>query len=89
MSFPIGDESVIIGYRKFKSKKGFDCCLISVMSLCCDRDLRYGACGYKVQDVFVPEAQHNLIVPDVVGKPVVIHYEINGGNAYVRSIEIS
>lgn len=88
MSYPKVGESVIVGYRKFKSKKGTPCCLITIMSMCTDRDIRYGANGYKVQDEFVPDAQHDIINSDVIGKNVRINYEINGGKAYVKSIDL-
>lgn len=86
MNFPKFGESIVIGYRKFTSKKGLPCCMISVMSVYSDRDVSYGAQGYKVTDEFVPSAQHELVTPDVIGKAIKIDYEINGGRAYVRSI---
>ena len=60
--------------------------MITVLSCCDARDIRYGACGYKSEDIFVPDGQHDDITDQVIGKKVLLGYNISGNRAYVNSI---
>lgn len=88
IKFPVGDECIVIGYRKFKSKNGVNCCIVGFVTAFNDRDLRFGAKGYKYQEQFVPDSYHDLFNADVIGKNIRVNYEINGERAYVKSIDI-
>lgn len=76
----------IIGYSKFQSKKGTDCCVIRVMSPAGERDNKFGHFGNIVQEIFVPDDQHNVINDKVIGKNCVINYTYYNGRGYVDNI---
>lgn len=78
----------IIGYSKFKSKKGNDCCVLRILVEATERDNQYGHFGHIVQEVFVPEAQHKEISDSVVGKNATVNYTYYNGRGYVDSIII-
>lgn len=78
----------IIGYSKFKSKKGADCCVLRVMVPCGLRDNEYGRYGHTIQEVFVPDEMHSQITEEVILREVTVDYEFYNGKAYPRSIVI-
>lgn len=86
MKFPGVDESVCIGFRSFKSKAGKNCTMITVMKQCSDRDNNFGAFGYSVQDIFVPDSYAGTVNNNCIGKLVELGYDIVGAKAYVKSV---
>lgn len=78
----------IIGYRKFKSKKGEEFCIVQASEPYSKREEQYGAYGDKVEDVFIPKDYHNLIDEFCIGKKLALTYTIQGGKAYIDSVEI-
>lgn len=81
-------EKKIVGYRKFNSKKGAPCCLVTFMSPYTDVQVKNGACGNQAEDVFIPDSFHDLFTPQVIGKNAVLFYSVVNGRAYVDSVEI-
>ena len=81
-------KKTIIGYRKFKSKKGDEFCIVQASEPYSRREEQYGACGEKVEDIFIPQDFHNLIDEFCIGKTLVLTYTIQGGKAYIESVEI-
>lgn len=67
-------EKTLVGYRKFNSKAGKACCIVSLLSSYSEGEAKYGAVGSKCEDVFLPEDCHNLIVPAVIGKTCFLAY---------------
>lgn len=60
-------ENILIGYRKFKSKKGSDCCIVNFVHDFSSFDISHGAYGQTVEEVFLPEDCHGSITPAVIG----------------------
>ena len=87
MKFPGVDEVVCIGFRAFKAKSGKPCTMITILKQCSERDNNFGAFGYTVQDIFVPDSQVSAINNACIGKRVNLSYDIMGTKAYVRSIQ--
>ena len=81
-------EKKIIGFRKFNSKAGKPCCVVTLMSPYNDAQIQKGACGNQTEDIFASEAYHNLFNTQTVGKMAEIGYSVSGGRAYVDSITI-
>lgn len=67
-------EKTLIGYRKFNSKAGKACCIVSLLSDYSQGEISYGAVGKKCEDLFLPDDCHNLIVPAVIGKTCFLKY---------------
>ena len=57
----------LIGFRKFVSKKGTNCCVVNLLCDFSSFDVQHGACGEKVEEVFLPEECHSLIDARVIG----------------------
>lgn len=82
-------SSLLIGYRKFVSKKGTSCCIVSLIDDYTDFDYSHGAVGQKVDDVFIPESCHSLIQPNCIGKYFELEYGAGiGGRPAVTGIHL-
>lgn len=79
----------VIGYSKFMSKKGTDCCVVRVLFPATDRDNQFGTFGEVVQEIFVPDAQHAEVTEKVIGKSCTVNYNYYNGRGYVDSIIFS
>lgn len=77
----------IIGYKKFSNQKG-NYCIMDVQLDYSAREKKRGSVGSRVESVFVPEDKQHLLVPECVGKQVLIDYEIVGSRAYVSDFHI-
>lgn len=81
--------ALLIGYRKFTSKKGTNCCIVSLVVDYSDFDVQHGACGQKVDEVFIPENCHGLIQPNSVGRYYELEYGAGiGGRPAVTGIHL-
>lgn len=80
------DAKKVVGYRKFNSKAGKPFCIVTVVYPFSDRDLQYGACGSKTEDIFIPEELHNIVTPQVIGKNMECTYDVVNNRAYVREV---
>lgn len=78
----------ILGYRKFNSKAGKACCIVTVTSVYTDKEIERGACGAKAEELWLPEESHNLINPQVIGKNMEVTYTVSAGKAYILSVAI-
>lgn len=79
----------IVGYRKFKSKKGTSCCIINVIGDFTAYDQEHGAVGQRCEEVFLPEDQHQFVVPGIIGKPIELQYgEGYGGTPRVIGFKV-
>lgn len=78
----------IIGYSKFKSKTGKDCCVVLNMIPCTPRDNEFGRGGNKVEEVFVPENQHSQINDKVIGHEIEVLRDFYNGRVYVNGVVI-
>lgn len=72
-------SALLIGFRKFKSKAGNDCCIVNLLDDFTAFDVQHGACGQKVDEVFIPESSHSLIIPSRIGSYCDLEY---GAGAY-------
>lgn len=73
----------ILGYRKFNSKAGKALCIVTASSPYTDREIEHGACGVKVEELWLPEECHAMINPQVVGKNIELSYSVSNGRAYI------
>lgn len=81
-------EKILIGYRKFTSKAGKACCIVSLESDYSEFDIQHGAFGKKCDDVFLPEDCHGLVTVDKIGKTCFLSYgEGYNGTPRVTGIE--
>ncbi len=80
------DEKKILGYRKFNSKTGKPFCILQTVSPFTDRELEHGACGSKIEEVWLPENLHSLVNPQIVGKTAHFSYTIQGNKAYIQDV---
>ena len=78
----------IYGYRKFTSKKGSATCIVQCGSPYSNRDIEHGACGTKIEEVWIPEEFQGLISPACIGKNLEIGYSIVNGRAYINSVAV-
>lgn len=82
-------SALLIGYRKFTSKKGTNCCIVSLVNDYSTFDCSHGAVGQKVDEVFIPENCHGLIQPDSVGRYYELEYGAGiGGRPAVTGIHL-
>lgn len=68
----------ILGFNKFKSKKGNMCCTIQLARDFTDKEVAAGSCGHRVEDAFVPSELMELVVPENVGKMCDLYFNRSG-----------
>lgn len=79
----------IVGYKKITSKKsGKDFCVASVVQDVSEREKENGFIGQKVDEIFLPEAQFDLLKPSDIGKELLLDYELSGGRAYLVNVAV-
>lgn len=62
----------ILGYKKFKSKAGADCCIVDIVVSPSARDKKFGYVGERCIEKFIPDEYHSLFNPGVIGKNIEI-----------------
>lgn len=82
------EEKKILGFRKFTSKEGKNCCIVTVLAPYTDREVTHGARGTKAEEVWIPEDYQSAIQDNAVGKMLVVGYSIVGGRAYINSVAV-
>lgn len=70
----------LVGYKKFKSKKGDDCLVIELIKPFTTREIDFGACGSSVVEKFIPNDFSDKFVPAVIGKNIDLEIEVNSYN---------
>ncbi|WP_418840608.1 hypothetical protein [Roseburia inulinivorans] len=79
----------LVGYKKITSKKsGKDFCVASVVQDVSEREKENGFIGQKVDEIFLPEAQLDLLKPSDIGKELLLDYELSGGRAYLVNVAV-
>ena len=79
----------LVGYKKITSKKsGKDFCVASVVQDVSEREKENGFVGQKVDKIFLPEAQLDLLKPSDIGKELLLDYELSGGRAYLVNVAV-
>lgn len=78
----------LVGYKKFKSKSGRECCVASVVTPYNQRSLDNGCVGSKVEDVFLPDNCMNLLQPSDIGCDLNMIYECSNGRAYLIDVQV-
>lgn len=79
----------LVGYKKITSKKsGKEFCVASVVQDVSDREKRGGFVGQKVDEIFLPESQLDLLKPSDIGKELGLDYELSGNRAYVVNVTV-
>lgn len=76
--------SVLVGFRRFTSKKGKDCCIATILRDATEREKQYGAIGQVAEDLFLPDSQYNYLTEKSVGKEVKLYWD----RAFLEKIEI-
>lgn len=77
---------IVLGFRKFKSKKGTDCCVLQVQKEFSDLEIKYGAVGTKAVDVWVPVTLQSIVTKDCIGSTCHIAYAQIGNSFQVVDI---
>lgn len=78
----------VLGFNKFKSKKGADLATLTLIKPYNDRQKMNGACGHSAEEVFVPDNIHGKLVPGIVGKEIEVGYSISNGRAYFEDFKV-
>lgn len=78
----------LVGYRRFISGKGRDCCVASVLVDATERDKNAGQVGQKTEDVFIPSDQLDLLKPSDIGKELVCDYDLSNGRAFLIHVSV-
>lgn len=68
----------ILGFKRFKSKKGTDCCVIQLVRDFSANEFASGSVGRGVEEVFLPTELSHLAVPENVGKLCELFFNRNG-----------
>ena len=77
----------VLGYRKFNSKTGKPFCILQTSKPFTDREMEYGACGQKIEEVWLPESCHDAVNPQIIGKNAEISYTVQNGRAYIEDVK--
>ena len=78
--------SKLVGFKRFKSKKGDDFCVANVVS---DYSVNAVGCfGQKVEEIFLPDDLYDYLQPEHIGKEIRLDYEINGNRAYLKGVKV-
>ena len=78
----------LLGVKKFTSKGGRKCEVMTVRSDYNSRMLAEGCFGSKVEELFVPDGMQGLLKPEDIGKEVSIDYEVSGGRAFMIGFRV-
>ncbi|MCM1185003.1 MAG: hypothetical protein NC251_13455 [Lachnoclostridium sp.] len=81
-------QGKLVGFKRFKSKKGNDLCLANIETPFSPSDIARGCVGSDVQGVFVPDDQYDLLTEKDIGKTVELVYSINNGRAYLEELRM-
>lgn len=78
--------SILVGYSRFKSKKGVDYCVANVVS---DYPASAaGSVGQKIEQIFMPDDLYDYLQPSHIGKEIKLDYEISGNRAYLTGVKV-
>lgn len=76
----------ILGFSKFKSRKGVECCVMQLSRDFNSRELLAGSVGKRVEEVFLSDDIIGVFDVNNVGKSCDVFYNRNG---FVTDIVIS
>lgn len=78
----------LVGYKKFTSRAGRDCCVASIVRPFSERDKTFGAVGEKAEEIFMPESQVDLLKPSDVGHELILDYDMSDGRAFLYNVTV-
>lgn len=78
----------IVGFKRFESKKGKNCCMMSVVEPYSKKDNERGYFGSSVQDLFMPDDLYDFLEEKHIGHDVQLDYKINQGRAYLEDVTV-
>lgn len=78
----------LVGYKRFKSKKGKNFCVANIVSGYSNRDIERNCVGEKVEEIFLPDEQYDLLTPDDIGRELSFDYDMSGGRAYLIGVTV-
>ena len=64
----------ILGYKKFKSKAGENCCIAYIVVSSKTYE-KYGYFGERCIEKFIPVEYHSLFTPDVIGQNIEMYID--------------
>ena len=82
-------KAKLVGYKRFKSKKGNDLCVANVEVPFTPAENSRGSIGSDVQSVFLPDNKLDLLKEDDIGKNVDLVYSIVNGRAFLEDFIVS
>lgn len=79
----------LLGYVKGVSKKnGNSYCMMHVVSDFSENEKTNGAQGAKVETLFLPSDQMDVLKPADIGKEIFLDYTISGGRAFLNGVTV-
>lgn len=67
----------IINYKKFTSKNGNACLIVTYETEASDFEFSHGLVGHAVKEEWIPVALQNKFTPDVLGKNFIPSYTVS------------
>lgn len=77
---------LVLGYSKFVSSKGNNCCFLFVTYPPAPSER--SVVGIKAEQVFIPEDVAVKVVPDLINKEIVISYRLVAGKPQVADFHV-
>jgi len=68
----------ILGFKKFKSKAGKDCCVLQLVRDFTPSEVASGSIGRGIEEVFLPIELSHLAIPENVGSLCELYFNRNG-----------
>ena len=78
----------IIGYKKFTSKAGVKYCVLNVLQEFSNYEIKYGAIGQKVEEIWLQDELVNTINENCIGKQCKTTFEKIGNKFQLSEFEI-
>ena len=79
----------LIGYRKFTSKAGKQCCVATVSFELTEREKAEGLVGVRVDNnMFMPAHQVDLLRPADIGHELALDYSVSNGRAFLDNVAV-
>lgn len=79
----------LVGIKRFKSKKGNEVCVLSIMRPYTVEENDRGSYGSEIRTEFAPQEQINSFKADDIGKEIELKYDFNAyGRPTVSEIVI-
>ncbi len=79
-------KAKLVGFKRFKSKKGNECCVLSIEKPYTPAEQARGCHGSSVDNIFAPEDKIDAFTEKDLGKEVDLLYSIEYGRAVLYDV---